>query len=691
MARQSDLRFTFQPGQGPSLDVVSFRLIENLSQPFRLELELSSSSPDLDFGTLLDQPAVFAIHRGDQVVRYVHGVVSSLSQGQTGFRRTRYRAVIEPQLARAELCADWRLYRQQTVPQILDDVLKRSGVMHREAVLTKTHDVRPTVMQAGETHLGFVHRLAAESGLYYTHRHTATEHTLILGDRLYVHGVTDGGPVPYLANPGGDQREPCVWQFEYTEHVRTARVTQRDYSEDHPAYNHESEQLARGLDHQRNDYEIYRYPGRYPGATDTMGKLHTDTRLNALRAQAQLAQVTGDDARLQPGWAFDLEGHPRESWNTGWRVLSMVHEGTQATSQEDESADAQVGTHYQYSAQILPDRVEWKPPHDPRPIIDGLMAATVVGPAAEEIHVNSRGEVAVQFAFDRIGEFNEHSSHWVPVLQGWAGAGWGAMAIPRIGQQVMVGFESGDPDRPYVVGRAYNALNPPPYELPRHKTRTTIKSQTHKGKGSNELRFEDEAGQEEIYVHAQKDQNIVVEHDETTRVGHDRTEQVEHDERITIGHDRSENVGENEQVTIGKDRRHQIANDAFLSIERNHTLNIGKDHLETIGNHRQEKIAANHTIDVGGHVEATVQGHHSLHAGQRIERQTQRYELRVGESYEIHGPGGSIVVDKTGVTIEAINIKFKGVVHQSGGAANPLSFRGAPVDGSTSHCEESQR
>ncbi|WP_199101158.1 type VI secretion system tip protein TssI/VgrG, partial [Dyella sp. ASV21] len=230
--------------------------------------------------------------------------------------------------------------------------------------------------------------------------------------------------------------------------------------------------------------------------------------------------------------------HPRDGWNTGWRVLAMVHQGTQTTSQEEDGADASEGTHYHYTAQLLPDRVEWKPPHSPRPRMDGPQAATVVGPAQEEIYVNARGEVCVQFPWDRHGAFNEHRSYWVPVAQGWAGAGWGAMAIPRIGQQVMIDYVDGDCDRPMVIGRVYNALNPPPYALPRHKTRMTIKSQTHKGKGSNELRFEDEAGQEEIYVHAQRDQNIVVEHDETTRVGHDRTEQVEHDERITIGHDR---------------------------------------------------------------------------------------------------------------------------------------------------------
>jgi type VI secretion system secreted protein VgrG len=673
MARPSDLRFTFHPAHGPALDVVRFTLTEGLSRPFQLALELSSPQPDLDFGVLLDQPALFCLWQGAQAVRHVHGVVSAITQGQTGFRRTRYRVVVEPQLARAGLRSDWRLYPQQTIPQIIQAVLQRSGLTDVESILTKTHDVRPSVMQPGETDLDFVQRLAAESGLYYAFAHSAQGHRLILGDRLYVHGAIEGGPVTYVPARGGDQAMPCLWRFQYTEQVRTAQVTQHDYSENHPRFNHATTHRAASLDHPASDYAIYRYPGRYPDATDTTGKLYTETRLLALRAQAHVAEVEGDDPRLQPGWAFDMDGHPRDGWNTGWRVLAMVHQGTQTTSQEEDGADASEGTHYHYTAQLLPDRVEWKPPHSPRPRMDGPQAATVVGPAQEEIYVNARGEVCVQFPWDRHGAFNEHRSYWVPVAQGWAGAGWGAMAIPRIGQQVMIDYVDGDCDRPMVIGRVYNALNPPPYALPRHKTRMTIKSQTHKGKGSNELRFEDEAGQEEIYVHAQKDQNIVVEHDETTRVGHDRTEQVEHDERISIGHDRSENVGENEEVAIGRDRRHQIGQDAFLQVERNHTVTIGKDHLETVGHHRHEKIAANHTVEVGGHVQATVQGHHTLHAGQRIERQTQRYELRAGEKAIIHGPGGSIVLDESGVTIEGLQIHLKGEVESTNATGTHVS------------------
>ncbi|CAG9194140.1 hypothetical protein PSP6_140024 [Paraburkholderia tropica] len=213
----------------------------------------------------------------------------------------------------------------------------------------------------------------------------------------------------------------------------------------------------------------------------------------------------------------------------------------------------------------------------------------------------------------------------------------------------------------------------------------TIKSQTHKGEGYNELRFEDEKDQEEIYVHAQKDQNIHVNHDETTFIGNDRRENVEHDETIDIGHDRTESVGNDEQVSIGHNRMHTIGQDAMLSIERNHTINIGKDRVEQVGNHRKDQTTANHIIDVGGHVEATVQGHHKLSAGQSIERQTQQYELKAGERAVLRGPGGSITIDDNGITIEGIAIKLKGPLQAGGeGKGNVFGIQGHPNAGQES-------
>ncbi len=288
----------------------------------------------------------------------------------------------------------------------------------------------------------------------------------------------------------------------------------------------------------------------------------------------------------------------------------------------------------------------------------------------------------VQFPWDRLGNNDEHSSCWIRVAQNWAGTAWGHMAIPRIGQEVIVTHVDGDCDQPVIIGRTYRATNPPPYELPRHKTRMTIKSQTHKGEGYNELRFEDEKDQEEIYVHAQKDRNIHVNHDESTFVGNDRRENVEHDETIDIGHDRTESVGKDEQVSIGHNRRHQIGQDAMLAIERNHSITVGKDRIEQVGNHRKDQTTANHIVDVGGHVEVTVQGHHRLGAGQSIEEQTQHFELKAGERAVFRGPGGSITVDDSGITIEGVAIKFKGPLSQNNeGIGQAPHVEGNPFEG----------
>jgi type VI secretion system secreted protein VgrG len=325
--------------------------------------------------------------------------------------------------------------------------------------------------------------------------------------------------------------------------------------------------------------------------------------------------------------------------------------------------------------------VEWRPAPWPKPVIAGPQIATVTGPEGEEIYCDEWGRVKVQFPWDRRDGFNDFSSCWIRVSHNWAGSNWGHIAIPRIGQEVIVDFLGGDPDQPIITGRTYRVGNRPPYELPLHKTRMSIKSKTHKGEGFNELRFEDEIEQEEIYVHAQKDQNIHVNHDETTFVGHDRSETVEHDESISIGHDRQETVGNDEQVNIGHDRRHSIGQDAFLSIERNKTISIGKDRVETVGNHRKDSTTANHIVDVGGHVEQTVQGHHKLTAGQRIERQTQNYQLQASQKVVIQGPGGTLIIDAGGVTIEGSVIQLKGPINQASGGGNPFAFSGAPATG----------
>ncbi|TLP52663.1 MULTISPECIES: type VI secretion system tip protein TssI/VgrG, partial [Pseudomonas] len=280
---------------------------------------------------------------------------------------------------------------------------------------------------------------------------------------------------------------------------------QRDYTFTHPAYRQEHRASGPFLEHQSSDYERFDYPGRYK--RDAVGKPFTENLITALRHDARIAEVQGDDVRLQPGLSFTLTGHPRDDLNVHWRVNSVVHKGSQFTSLQEEAAGVDQSTRYEQTAQLVPGRTEWRPAPLAKPRVDGPHMATVVGPPGEEIYCDEWGRVKVSFPWDRESNNNEFSSCWVRVSQGWAGGSWGSMAIPRIGQDVVIQYVNGDPDQPMITGRTYCGDQLPPYDLPDHKTRMTIKSQTHKGDGFNELRFEDELGRQEVFIHAQKDQN----------------------------------------------------------------------------------------------------------------------------------------------------------------------------------------
>ncbi|MBA6137139.1 type VI secretion system Vgr family protein [Pseudomonas sp. FYR_2] len=701
MPSQTDLRFTFQPLVGRSeFEVVSFELDEAISTPFQLQLELISFEDDVDFGQLLDKPVLFTIWRGERPLRYVHGLVSTFSQGETGFHRTRYRALVEPVLARAGLRSNWRIFQQKTVPQILQIMLERQGITGYTLKSIDKHEVREFCVQAGETDLDFIARLAAEEGFVYRFEHTPKGHTLIITDRLLALGQIsrgaiqadddDGGffepddidpnQVLYHATSGGNQPRPCLRRLRYSEQVRTARQVQRDYTFTHPAYRLEQRAQGNDLTHQSTAYERFDYPGRYK--REAVGVPFTATRITALRHDARMAEVEGDDVRLQPGLSFTLIEHPREDLNLHWRVNRVHHEGVQFTSLQEEAAAARQGTRYKQDAVLVPGRTEWRPAPLPRPRIDGPHMATVVGPKGEEIYCDQWGRVKVSFPWDRESQNNEFSSCWVRVSQGWAGGSWGSMAIPRIGQDVIIQYVNGDPDQPMITGRTYCGDQLPPYDLPEHKTRMTIKSQTHKGDGYNELRFEDELGKEEVFIHAQRDQNNIVKHDETTQVGNDRTERVERDETISIGQDRLEDVARNETVSIGQNRTHEVGNDDSLSIGRTHTITTGKDRIEHVGNHRQDLTKANHTVEIGGHLEQVVAGHSTLQTGEAIRHTTKVYDIQVSESLTIRSPAGLLRIDGAGITLDGLALDFKGPISQQAkGSQRMTATAGVPEPG----------
>jgi len=497
MPTQSHLRFSFEIIGGEARDdfeVVAFELREGLSQTFHLAVELTSANHEIDFGSVLDRPGLLTLWHGDTPVRYVQGAVSSFVQRDTGFRRTRYSVIVEPRLARLKLSSDWRIFQSLSVPQIAEAVLKAHGLnQDYEQRNTTEHQAREYCVQAGDTDYDFVERIMREEGFFYSFRHSAEGHRLVHSDRLFIHGRVGDEPVHYNPTPGGDQPQPALRRFAYAENVRTARQTQRDYTFHNPRYTHQHSRDGHDLGHQGRRYERYDYPAR--AKFDEAGRPFAENRLRGHRRDARIALVEGNDPRLQPGISFTLAGHPRDDMNRGWRPVSIVHRGTQHTSQGEESADAQLGTYYHYEAELVPDDAEWRAEPLARPRLDGPQNALVVGPPNEEIHTDAFGRVKVHFPWDRLDKQDEHSSSWIRVSQNIAGATWGHMAIPRVGQEVIVQFLDGDPDQPIITGRAYNRLQLPPYELPKFKELATVKSKEHKGNRASELRLDDTTSQ----------------------------------------------------------------------------------------------------------------------------------------------------------------------------------------------------
>ncbi|WPX89344.1 type VI secretion system Vgr family protein [Pseudomonas asiatica] len=679
MPSQSDLRYSFQPLVGKAeFEVVSFELREGISKPFELELKLISFENDIDFGHLLDKPVLFTIWDGERPVRYVHGLVSRFSQAESGFYRTYYHALVEPLLARADLRSNWRIFQQKTVPQILELMLQRQGISQYELRASMDHQVREFCVQAGETDLAFIARLAAEEGFVYRFAHSEKLHKLIITDRLQSFGLISHGTIKagdddepvdpdsvlYQATGGGDQAMPCLRRLRYSEQVRTARQVQRDYTFTNPAYRQEHRAAGPFLEHQSKEYEFFDYPGRYK--RDAVGKPFTENRITALRHDVRIAEVEGDDVRLQPGLSFTLTGHPRDDLNTHWRVNTVTHRGIQFTSLQEEAAGVEQGTRYEQTAVLVPGRTEWRPAPLSKPRVDGPHMATVVGPKGEEIYCDEWGRVKVSFPWDRESQNDEFSSCWVRVSQGWAGGSWGSMAIPRIGQDVIIQYVNGDPDQPMITGRTYCGDQLPPYDLPDHKTRMTIKSQTHKGDGFNELRFEDELGRQEVFIHAEKDQNNVVKHNETTFVGNDRSERVDHNETISIGDHRTEDVGKNETISIGANRS--------VTIGANKTETIKLAKAETIGLAKALTIGAGYQVSVGAAMNTTVGLSQSEQVG--IHKSVivgNKFNITAGDELSITVGKASLVMKSDGtVLINGSNFDFS--------ATGPVQINGKDVD-----------
>nr|WP_240354854.1 type VI secretion system tip protein VgrG [Pectobacterium brasiliense] len=565
VANSTGLQFTVKVGALPAstFAVVDFQLSEALNQPFSLSLNLASALPGIDFGAVLDQPCELLVWYEGELKRRVSGIISAFAQGDTGFRRTRYQAEVRPALWRLGLRTNARIFQAQKPEAIIGTLLEESGITDYAFALRHDHAPREYCVQYRESDLAFITRLAAEEGLYFFHEFEEGKHRVVFADDA---GALSKGPELFfnLATQGLSEGE-YVRRFRYAEAVSTAEVTLKDYSFKTPAYGLLHSKMSGELAHQRESYQHFDYPGRFK--QDPSGKAFTGYRLDALRTNAMTGSGESNAAMLMPGSSFTLTEHPNPTLNSGWQLVAITHSGQQPQALEEESGGEP--TTYSNSFEVISAKSTWRADLPYKPMVDGPQIATVVGPAGEEIYCDEYGRIKLQFPWDRYGSSDDQSSCWVRVSQGWAGGQYGLIAIPRIGHEVIVSFLEGDPDQPIVTGRTFHATNPSPYPLPANKTRTSLRTSTHKGAGFNELRFEDQAGQEEVFIHAQKDMNTVVLNNRTTSVTADHTESIGGNQAVSVVKDQSTEIQGQQSIAVTKNRNTVVDDNDSLQVKNN--------------------------------------------------------------------------------------------------------------------------
>ncbi|MDX2127053.1 MAG: type VI secretion system tip protein TssI/VgrG [Aeromonas hydrophila] len=601
MADSTGLQFTVKVGALPesTFVVAEFALDEALNRPFNLRLELASAQPDIDFGAVLDQPCELLVWYNGELQRRVCGVVSDFAQGDSGFRRTRYQLLVQPALWRLSLRQNSRIFQAQKPDEILSILLQEHGITDYAFALKNEHAKREYCVQYRESDLDFVNRLAAEEGMFYYHEFEAGKHRIVFADDAAA--LTAGPELFFNLGNRSLEQGPYVRQFHYREAVRSSDVELKDYSFKTPAYGLSHKKQGSELEHQRDTYQHFDYPGRYK--QDGSGKAFAQHRLDALRNDAVAGQAKSNCAALQPGQSFSLTEHPNGSLNTDWQIVHIRHTGEQPQALEEEGGSGPTVYHNEFG--VVKASTTWRarigsPEASHKPMVDGPQIAMVVGPDGEEIYCDEHGRVKLQFPWDRYGSSNDQSSCWVRVSQGWAGGQYGMMTIPRIGHEVIVSFLEGDPDQPIVTGRTYHATNRPPYELPANKTRTVLRTETYQGEGFNELRFEDQAGQEEIYIHGQKDLNVLIENNAAWHIKHDQHTDIDN-ERVT-------RIKANDHLTVEGEKRDQIKADYSLTVDTSMHQKLGQSWLTQAGQEVHVKAGAKVVLEAGSEITVKVGG-----------------------------------------------------------------------------------
>ncbi|CAH0249446.1 type VI secretion system Vgr family protein [Roseomonas sp. CECT 9278] len=554
---------------------------ERISQPFVFNIRFVTQAKPTDVAKLLGTAVRIKFGYLEALTgfaqRDLNGHIRKLRRGRSDRSgdSMEWHAEVVPMLWFLSRTSDCRIFQQKTIPEIIKEVLQLHGVSAVDDKMMGSYAPRDYVVQYRESALDFIQRLMEQEGIFYWHTHSDSEHRLVLADSNTSATTCPIGELTYLGDDGGVS---SVSRLDWEMVVRSGKWTLRDFNFETPSLSLEASQPTTINVPEMKSRERFDYPGIYeaagPGSAVAKHRIENEETFHELlRGESSISvlhagmQIEIADGSTPALLVTDIRHHAEDY--THWTIEVW--------------GEAARDPRYSNDFTCIPKRVPYRPERvTPRPFVHGPQTAMVTGPGGDEIYVDKYGRVKVQFHWDRLGQKNENSSCWIRVSQGWAGQNWGMFHHPRIGQEVIVDFLEGDPDRPIVTGRVYNAENMYPYGLPGEKTKSGIKTRSSKNGSAdnfNEMRFEDLKGSEQIYVHAEKDLDTVVQNNETRKVGIDgignRTTDIKGDEKTDIKGNKTTDVAKNFKETIvGTETRNVTGavDETFKSTEKRTVL-----------------------------------------------------------------------------------------------------------------------
>lgn len=588
----------------PTEDLIfeSMTMSAGLSVLGDMQLGLLSPRPDLKPEDLLGKTVTAHVELPEGK-RHFHGYVTSFSIGGHHGSHYGYQAIVRPWLWLLTRTSDCRIFQEMSVPDIVKSVFEDHGVAQFEFKLFRSYRKWNYCVQYRESDYNFVARLLEHEGIYWYFQHADGSHKLILVDSQSAHDTAPGcEELPYHEghHPSLTDAE-FVSSWTFSRELKTGKTVLTSYDFERPSTSLKVEK-SKSRSYDLSDYESFDFQGDYVQSAD--GTQWVEDRLDEIQARFERLHGASNAHGLEVGRLFKLTRHPREDQNAEYLVTALtVHAHI---SQESGSASGS----FRCDFSAMPSAQQFRPQRrTPKPFVQGPQSAVVTGPGGDEIYTDKYGRVKVQFHWDRYGKKNEKSSCWVRVSHPWAGKNFGAIHIPRIGQEVIVDFLEGDPDQPIITGRVYNAEQMPPWDLPANATQSGILTRSSKGgayANANAIRFEDKKGSEQLWIHAEKNQDIEVENDETHWVGHDRQKTVDHDEMVHVKHDRTEVVDNDESITVHHDRTERVDRDETIGIGRDRYMTIDRDKFETVQRNKAIQVAVAHNESIGSSMNITI-------------------------------------------------------------------------------------